>query len=1150
MNRLKSIFNILLLSCLFAGLSSCHDDTFDFYGVDGDGEAVLSLEACFSPFSEGNLTRASNVAPARGFNTISDLVILVFDEEGKLIPDHIRSYKADELEIADAGRNDSDAGAPEEDRKTAETDTKTVSGINLKLPFGQYFIIGVANFGEYKTTGAGITTIKTSLDRLEEVENFGTENFTLDQLSRLTVGWSNDYANNRAMLGYFADPSSSSPHSGSSYEPFLVNRPGLQPRAWLRRCASKITVDFDGSSLRDNIRIYIKDVKIYDIAKTCTLGFGNPLSNEEDQIGYNNKIEVDDDLTNRPNSDNDEQVIEFGEGDYKDGLWPYVSKQDPVLLLNGEKWDLHTQDSSCLYFYENMQGTKEGYNRQPVPNLESGGVAEGFNEKDDVRYGSYIEVRAHYVSNVTGNSDEYDIKYRFMLGKNVTDNFDAERNYHYKLTLKFLGNANEYHWHIDYDSDFSGFKVPNPWYVSYLYSHDAYLPFEFKLGDGETLEEMKAVIVTNPWYPTNGEETSDAALRDPSKIDLTPITPAGDPNYPYLGNEENRKVWNGFLSLRTPKDESVLSDVDAGTSWPGYKESAININENFYTTNKLGERIIYTAEDGFDADNYLPFPERDKDARLSRQKISGNLRERNYSISIPLFTREKALIKQTGYTGNNPFVGYQRVAQIRLIATVKDKDGNIKTREGLEGSYDQLVNVVQVRRVVNPKGVYRKAGNYDPFHVTLKFQQSEEEETSFRDILSRGPWMAEILGDKNFITLDGKQRVTGSDGDPIDFTIRFNRMGGTGNKNAIVRVKYHNYTCTHLIFVRQGYEPQAICSTGRDFNNPSIEGGSKPTKWSTCNMIAKNLMAEDPRDEGSMFKFGNSKVSIDAYNNAYKYGGNEMYSDLTLSDFQPDGPFFMCNEDGPTFTISDKGIVTGSKSEWTSFSQNNSGFIGDNDFMDSKAATMRDFEQLYLTKYVECGFGVLYADGATTTQDENLEMVNGWHRHDKSGKRDQKGMRGLFVYYWNPTDPDDEYNGKSIFFPIGRSGYGHRKEGKTAQWPFNLEEEANQGKGILRYSCLRYKYANDFGGDYVNFQKVSPLFETLYRRPGAIYWARNKEAIDSYLEWNGKTGKEVDPKGYPAYGLDINYFTLDVNAITEPNVGDANDACFVRTVAE
>ena len=62
-------------------------------------------------------------------------------------------------------------------------------------------------------------------------------------------------------------------------------------------------------------------------------------------------------------------------------------------------------------------------------------------------------------------------------------------------------------------------------------------------------------------------------------------------------------------------------------------------------------------------------------------------------------------------------------------------------------------------------------------------------------------------GNRSLVDL-GADTVRGSTGTPIDFTIRFN---GTCNENesrcAIIRVDYHNYSCQHLIFVRQGEAP-------------------------------------------------------------------------------------------------------------------------------------------------------------------------------------------------------------------------------------------------------------------------------------------------------------------------------------------------------
>ncbi len=107
------------------------------------------------------------------------------------------------------------------------------------------------------------------------------------------------------------------------------------------------------------------------------------------------------------------------------------------------------------------------------------------------------------------------------------------------------------------------------------------------------------------------------------------------------------------------------------------------------------------------------------------------------------------------------------------------------------------MNAVQVRRVVNPKGVYRKSRNHEPFHVTMMWLDGDDSDV-FSPVTSHGPWKAEIIGDNNFITLDGRQTVSGSTDTPVDFTIRFNRMNNDNKvRNAVVRIKYHNYTCTH-----------------------------------------------------------------------------------------------------------------------------------------------------------------------------------------------------------------------------------------------------------------------------------------------------------------------------------------------------------------
>lgn len=1113
MKRLLKIKYIVLASCIAFLFNGCTDDGLGFSADElRDGETTVMLDVSFSPFSEGNLTRA-NTHDGKLLSDLKDLCILVYDaEEGKLTEGYPRKVSVDNLK--DENRTNADAS----NGTTAETSTKTLSGLSLNLPFGRYYIVAVSNLkgGTYETLTNNAEAIKT-----------------LEGLRRMKVEWDNDkIENNSELMGYFTDTEMGNvvPSAISSFTTISVNRPGMKLRAWLRRCASKITIDFDGSKLRENVTVYIQKAEIKDIPYDCTLGFGQPLSFDEGKTACNhhatnNNEGADGLLETTP------QLISYLKGGAAEGdteaefvkpdgpNWTKITKGMPVIKdnLKDEDYetanviDFHSENANALYFYENMQPEKKS--KIPHANLENGGVTNSGVEKDGIPYGTYIEVTGYYESNADGNYSHGKITYRFMLGKDVIDNFEAERNYHYKLTLCPRGNGNDADWHIKFDEP-EGFHVPNPWYVSYLYNHDAMLPFKYTAPKGCIVKNMTAEIITNPWYPTN---FSDEDMTNPEEP-IKPTTPSGDEDLPY-DTEINRDNGNGFLSLRAPKDDNVITLKDCGVPNFNYTD------DNFASLNN----VYYTGGTGNGVDKSKREIIKDyqvcNDTGNDRENIEYSKDGDSYNINIPLFTRAKVMVKQSGYTGNNPFVGYQRIARVRLTVTL-EKDG-----KELPDPITADVNVVQVRRVVNPKGVYRSKNNFSPFHVTLMFLSGDDSNATFRPILSRGPWTAEIIGDNNFITLDGKQQVSGSTGTPIDFSIRFNRITSDENKNAVVRVKYHNYTCTHLIFVRQGYKPQALCKTGNQWpltdDSPSSHDG---TVWSTFNMITGSVEAEDPRDEGSLFKFGNSESPIDAVNNAYIIGGKEVYHNLSRNEFDSQNE----NASGIFQKIDNDGnLLIDETINWADISPNSAGFT---EGKIAKAATIRDFEQLYRTPNIRFGYGVLYADGATETQS-TIDMAYGYYRRDSSPNAKAKGMRGMFAYYWdgNLKGGSDD-NAKNVFFPIGRSGYGHRK---------NDKEDINNGKGILRYSSSRCKPASEYPGAPANFYKTAPLFESIYRRPGGIYWARHIVLDRNYLQWDGTISSDGD-----AYGLDINYFSFDVNAITKTNIDSGNDACFVRTVGD
>lgn len=152
-----------------------------------------------------------------------------------------------------------------------------------------------------------------------------------------------------------------------------------------------------------------------------------------------------------------------------------------------------------------------------------------------------------------------------MLGKNITTNYDAERNHHYKLTLKFKNFANDADWHIEYAEPEPGIEVPNPYYISYLYNRTMDLPIKINPGYAK-VESVKAEILNNGWAPIG----ADANNFDYYHFDL-----------------EGKNVWNGFLSLRRTT-ATILTTTKADAN----EDSGIVYAEsNRNTITELNEEI-------------------------------------------------------------------------------------------------------------------------------------------------------------------------------------------------------------------------------------------------------------------------------------------------------------------------------------------------------------------------------------------------------------------------------------------------------------------------------------------------------------------------------------------------------------------------------
>ena len=125
-----------------------------------------------------------------------------------------------------------------------------------------------------------------------------------------------------------------------------------------------------------------------------------------------------------------------------------VSDGDSVEDPTGTAIDLatHTTGNPALFLYENRQPVGE-YVTDQTMKTPAGYTTQNVYTNTTC---SYLEVTAEYRDSDPDDPKEGTITYRFFLGKNVTDDFDVERNTHYKVTLVLKGKArSEVTWRVE-----------------------------------------------------------------------------------------------------------------------------------------------------------------------------------------------------------------------------------------------------------------------------------------------------------------------------------------------------------------------------------------------------------------------------------------------------------------------------------------------------------------------------------------------------------------------------------------------------------------------------------------------------------------------------------------------------------------------------
>lgn len=1139
--------------------SSCEDD-YDFSdGVIGEGEANVSATVTFYPLTSALDNESRKPTAGNAIKSINTLSVIVYNSKNELVK------VINGLEKTATITQDGNEKMPS-DITQVETATDTIgrqaeaktakAAFDLNLPYGKYYLYAVANMG-------------TISDEMAE---------TPAKIKDLILEWKpDDIAANNQMFGYFTlGGEENEASAGFNAHPIVVNRNDMAIHAWIKRAASKVTIAFDPSGLHNDVWIYVHKVTIKDIPKYCKLGADNSPHNADSLIADGADIIYDSNGIIEGDTDPNPTILDFSK-------WLKLAKG------SGIKGSDHSETAPALYFFENMQGDypdQKRYDKRMDPD-KIGTVKPGQDEwKDNVPYGTYIEVEAYYVSSNIKDVTNGKIIYRFMLGKNITYNYNAQRNHHYKLTLGFRGFANQPDWHIVYEEEDPSINTPWPYYVPYMYNQKTIYPIRL-VG---TPEEMQVEIIENNWAPFDPNQSDSVP---PATVNAINNWSTFRWNKTVYENRSNGIIGDGTFKYGLHKETitrvpgKTTDQITRTPPFVGFLALQVvgnNINEiptNLFNNEKPGDNYFFSHPDDMTAlENYYNGKGNGNTLNQGLRKFtkadlepgthgSGNNAytvikndDDSRTIMLPLWTRQASMIQISGFTGNNPYETYQRKATLRIRTKFQKATGS---------SVWKIVDkdIKQVRRLVNPKAVWRRHDNTEAFNVKL-MRHTSPSQSDFDAFRSDGTWKAYVEvdpGDMVKLSPNGQSYARGDTifGDtdtPIDFIINFNKGITLGTTRcAIVTVLYHSFTCIHKIFVRQGYRtPVAIVDNGAKWSSFSLRScnAATPFGWqgdpNDPDSYVEAVLTAAPLTLGTLFKKGNYADGIRVKNNfPAEIGGDNLLpltpigdSPLRLTNFTiENGKKVNCPDE--TFKIWSAiyglwyNMGSGDAVKFTKKknNENKSGYAYFESLPDEvEGMTIKDWhwaefkaevdlgdhiETRYyrvptLDDYValkkeDWGLGVAYMDGATETQ-RLVSEAYGFRDFDNKTTESKQGMRGALIY--------NAKNANQIFFPIGFSGIGRRSmqpiSNGTATSPGMLKYGAYPANGCLTQD----KSVNN---------QYRPIPYNNGDAPGAIYW----------------TNKPEDG----GYAWDINFFDINFNPYDYAcNFGPYGDALPIKLVID
>ncbi len=1075
---IRHIFPLIAALAFMAGSAACSDELEpggENLEISGK-EVPVRLTADFMPLAESMLQSRSDGSvafPGNAISNINDICLVIFDSQGKFF---------DTREIGSFNVQPHDRVPADASNGTLAGETSTLRAtFDCELPVGSYYLYALANMGSTDKNGAATSTADY-LAAAGLVKGVTTR----QQFMNLRKPWDiANIGNDCGLTGFFTEggpagapstPKLNDAEGAVVGQLITVKKSGTTLHAWLRRMASKLTIGFDSSGLSEDVYVYLRDVRVYNIASSCNLFGPNSPASADELVSEGSEAQMMM-FCNKEDAGKDD-LSDIRENYTK---WPCLTPYNNSLEKLAPYYPhlakmTHGQNAPALFFYENMRGVDTYNSKLQDANLD--GVIDYPNGNDpaDSDYregkkfalGTFIEVSAYYVSHNAAQPGSGTIKYRFMLGQNVLNDFNTERNFHYKLTLRLLGYANEVDWHIDYNTTQEDILVPNPCYISYGYNEKVDMPV---LVYGE-LDYAEATIIRNDWEPSipwTDEKPKGQDVYYEGSLLIEGIDPS---------TGQNKRNAAGFLSLLKPQYDAIgkHSGADINYLWSywtgnGTTAGGTGVSPQNEKRAPLYKRVYDCAPGTHDVGSI------DGEYRVTSRPPDYATPYKTTLIEIPLYTRERNLVKTTGLSGANQHEGYQRRAQVKLHVKYK--------RDGVPYETTKIIDVVQVERLTNPTGVWREWNNSKPFDVSLTTLNGINS-VSFQSLYSRGSWSAEVEVGNDWLLLNGSRSTIYGDTDsPIEFQIK--PVGLLSNDKqvrcGIVKVKYHNYSCIHRIFVRQGFAPLAV-----------NEGDAA---WHSYNLVTATTEVSSPLDEGSMFKFNNLGQPIASSNNAYdKYPWTHVIPD-DIKDHSNDN----------------LALATGGTAKWAQITCDYPGpeTVYNQSSIPSTLGRMMEVDDIVALRDNPdnaFGWGVCYGDESYRTEF-HVDKVYGFKSHDA---HTDYGMRGCFVY--------NTKTGAQVFFPIGITGFGRRMR-RISNWAGTESIAAK-----LRYAT-RSGYMPD-----ANLPKM-PTFKHIFRSSGACYWAGRGTGT----RISNITGMDEPDKG--AIALDLNYTSYDFNTMRgEGNLDD------------